>query len=161
MTKQIIDKWLEEIKKDLISNYDRLGLRASGNWANQLESFNKETEGNFKLGIIGERYTGALENGRKPTTRGNKPGILRGIIRRWIDVKGIIPYGGISKDSLAFLITRKIHRFGIRVPNAYNKGGLLSDVVTREKINELIKSLSLFYLQEIKTEFIKTLHGNN
>ena len=161
-TKEIIDNWLSETETDLVKNYDRLGLRASGNWARQLEQFQSEGSNLLKLGILGEKYTGALEFGRLPTKSGSVPGKLKGIIRKWIDVKGITPRDGISKDSLAFLITRKIHREGWKVPNQYNAGGLVADVITKSRIAELMKKLSLYYIEEIKTEMINTLaNGSN
>jgi hypothetical protein len=161
-TKEIIDNWLNEIQTDLIKNYDRLGLRASGNWANKLEQFQNQDGNLIKLGILGEKYTGAIEFGRLPTKMGSIPGKLKGIIRKWIDVKGITPRDGISKDSLAFLITRKIHREGWKVPNRFNAGGLVSDVITKSRISELMKKLSLYYIEEIKTDLKNTLeNGSN
>lgn len=157
MIKEIIDTWLEEVRKDLIKNYDRLGLRASGKWAKTLEPESNIKDDNIKASMLGQQYTGALEEpGRKPS-KNNQGGKLRIAIRQWIDDKRIRPKGGISKDSLAFLITRKIHEEGIKVPNKYNKGGLVSDVVTKEKIQELIDKLGLFYQAELRSSLIKTL----
>jgi hypothetical protein len=158
MIKEILNTWLGDVKKDLIKNYDKLGLRASGKWANSLEEFAKITQFRINAGILGERYTGALESGRKPTKskRAGRP-TLRQLIRVWIDDKKIIPKGKISKDSLAYLIARKIHEKGIRVPNKYNKGGLVSDVVTRARIDQLNEQLSLFYVEGVRSTILKEL----
>jgi len=156
---EIINNWLSSVNSDLIKKYNELGLRASGNWANQLEEFQEKTSKGFKLGIKGEQYTGALEHGRAKTstnTAGNPT--LREIIREWIDVKRITPKDNISKDSLAFLIARKIHEEGIKVPNEeYNKGGLVSDVITKDKIKELGDSLTLSFVNSFKSDVIKVI----
>ena len=80
---------------------------------------------------------------------------MREIIRKWIDVKGIVPKDGISKESLSFLIARKIHEKGIKVPNKFNKGGLVANVVTTKKINELSNNLTLFYVENYKSDVLK------
>jgi len=158
MIKYIVSEWLDDVKDDLVKNYDKLGLRASGNWERKLKPFQKVDSRSIKAGIKGERYTGALENGRKPTStsRAGSP-TLREAIRVWIDDKRIIPKGNITKDSLAYLIARKIHEKGINVPNKFNKGGLISDVVTKERMNKLNEQLTLFYINDFKSDVIKTL----
>ena len=156
-TEKIISDWLSDIQIELIKNYNRLGLRASGNWEKQLEPFQKQTNDSFSIGILGAQYTGALENGRKPTTGNEGNPTLKEVIRIWIDDKGIIPKDNISKDSLAFLIARKIHEDGIKVPNRYNAGGLVSDVVTKKSIEDLNRELSLFYVNDFKSTIIKDL----
>jgi hypothetical protein len=90
------------------------------------------------LTIYAAEYICALEFGRKPTENGTKPGKLRDIIRKWIDEKGIIP-NGISKDSLAFLIQRKIGEEGTTI---WQQGGsdlvsgIFNDALTKEIEND-------------------------
>ena len=95
------------------------------------------------LRVYANKYIGSLIFGRRPTSAGGT-GILKQRIRTWIDDKGITPYGSISKDSLAFIIARKIHKEGTLL---YPQGSdLLSAIVTPALIDE-IKS-------EIFTEII-------
>lgn len=155
MIVDIVNRWLEGVQVDLVKNYDRLGLRASGRWAASLEQFAKFTDNGLSTGILGEQYTGALTDGRKPTnSTGGGAITLRAAIRQWIDDKGITP-DGISKDSLAYVIARKIHNEGIKVPNKYNAGGLVSDVVNQSRIDELINEMKLFYVEEMRGTYIK------
>lgn len=160
-----VNKWLDEAKEDLIENYNALGLRASGNWANTLTTFFEESETNFKLGFIGEDYTYYLENGRGKTSATGpyqKSAGLKVIIRKWIDDKGIQPDGNISKDSLAFLITRKIHRDGIKVgAGQWNEGGIISDILTKQRIEELLKEIAAVKLNEIRTDILKSIKLND
>ena len=96
------------------------------------------------LRVYGNRYIGALMYGRKPTTGGSKPGKLKDIIRKWIDDKGITPSDGMTKDSLAFVITRKIHKEGTGL---YPDGSdLVSAIVTEEFVNSLINELFISFM---------------
>lgn len=153
---QIINEWNSETKGDLIKNYDRLGLRASGNWAESLEEFNNKSQSGFVFGILGEEYTGAIENGRRPNSNQDPDALKKWvgwagntIIKQWVEDKGL----SISPFAVAW----KIAREGWSVPNRFNAGGLVSDVVTDERIAELNKKLSLFFVGEIKSSIIKGL----
>ena len=75
----IINKWLVGVKVDLIKNYDRLGLRASGDWAESLEIFQNRNQGNIKAGITGNDYTQQLENGRRPNKNSSEEDI-----KKWV-----------------------------------------------------------------------------
>jgi hypothetical protein len=156
--KEKIDTWLEDAKSDLIKNYDEMGLRAFGQWARELEPQTIIEQDKYHAKMLGMDYTYYLEHGRGPSRKKGKGGgrSLREIIREWIDVKGIVP-DGISKDSLAFLIARKIHIQGIRVPNQFNRGGLVGNVITRSRVDELIKNTTMIFIADFKSTIIKEL----
>jgi hypothetical protein len=161
-TKEIVDNWLHETEIDLISNYERLGLKASGLWANSLEPFNTNTPTKINAGIKGQKYTGAIEYGRKPNTNQSPESIRKWvgwagstIIKKWCQDKGI-------PKAASYAIAYKIALQGWKVPNQYNAGGIVSDVMTKDRYSDLIKKLSLYYINEIKTDLIDTLkNGNN
>ena len=148
------NEWIEEVKNDLIKQYDKMGLRASGKWANSLESKSEILGGKNILTITGEEYTGALVNGRKPTEKEGSGVTLRDIIEDWIEDKGITLNDGISKESLAFLITRKIHNEGIKVPNSFNSGDLISAVMNQSRIDSLKTLIGSKYMTDIKTTIL-------
>lgn len=152
----ILDKWSQSKIKELQENYLRIGLKASGNWSKKLDYEAEATDNKATVKITGANYTYWLENGRGKTTK-KGDGSLKSIIRKWIDVKGIIPRDNISKDSLAYLITRKIHERGIPVPNPYNAGGLVSKVINKPVIDELTKELGQAKLKEVKSEILKSI----
>jgi len=160
-TVRIIDDWLNGVEKDLVDNYDRLGLRASGQWASSLEPFNNQLPEGFSIGILGEDYTEWIENGRLPNRDQSDESLKAWVgwagstfIDDWLHDKGL-------EDTLnPYAVSWKIALRGWQVPNIHNAGGLVSDVVTRERINDLNKSLGGFYINEIKTEIIKGLNGN-
>lgn len=136
----ILNKYGESISLRLKGSMAEKGLMASGQTASSIEY--KVSEQDFKtiLSILSSIALPALQTGRKPTSKGSGSGpSLRSQIRAWIDVKGIVPDDPkISKNSLAFLIARKIHKFGIKVPNQHNPGGVISDVVNDQLISEMM-----------------------
>ena len=138
----ILKAWGEEKSKELIQTYRAKGLKASGNFERNVSS---KVENNT-LEISAPSYAYQLVHGRGKTKSAGSGGqSLRSLIRKWIDDKGITPTDGISKDSLAFLIARKIHREGITVPNQYNDGRLLKDVFGKNSIDTLKNKIGNFY----------------
>ena len=103
-------------KEDLKTN----NSYATGNLFNSVQYKIEITSTNIILSFDNlPDYYYYVEYGRKPTKRivsssGDKR--LQTIIRKWIDDKGIVPYeiNGVTptKDQLAYLITRKIHKEG-------------------------------------------------
>jgi hypothetical protein len=74
------------------------------------------SENGLKLQFFLPEYWRYVEFGRRETVK-HGDGKLQEKILRWIDEKGITPKDGISKKSLAYLITRKIHREGFKGRN--------------------------------------------
>jgi len=151
-----LTKWCEERNAELIANYRAKGLKASGKFESEL----RYTADESGAQILAPAHVGAMVGGRYKTSNGGN-GSLRSIIRKWIDDKGITPYADkkgrpVSKDSLAYLIARKIHRDGIQVPNSYNDGKLISEVITQAKIDELLKQIGGNYIVEFKNEIQET-----
>lgn len=149
----IINKWLEDRRSDWVSAIDRRGQKASGK--TQQKTYVVATDKGGK--IMTPQPVGALLYGRGKTTAGGQKGagVLQSVIRKWIDDKGISPVD-ITKDSLAFLIARKIHREGIKVPNKYNDGQLYEQVFTVEKFNELYAAIVAKGVLTIKEQIKKS-----
>lgn len=129
----------------MVVKYDQLGFRASGDWERSLKNTINETPTGFHATIEGNHYTYWMENGRKA---GKFP--PRNAILDWINQKGIVAEG-ISKNSLAFLIARKIANEGTKI-----RPGIVSDVLTQDRINQLIKDIGVFYTAQVKSDIIKT-----
>lgn len=147
----IVQKWVEERKTDLIANYNQKGLKASGAFENGLTVSNTETS----VVLTAPQHFGAMIYGRKKTT-GSGDGSLKKVILKWINDKGIKPYDKITNESLSFLIARKIHKEGIIVPNKFNDGKLYSDTFTQEKFDELYKLISNDVILTIKQQTKET-----
>lgn len=105
-------------------------------------------------------YIWTLETGRKPTqTKQAGSPTLRETIREWIDVKGITPDDPkTSKDSLAFLIARKIHREGTKLHRQGGNSGIISAVTNPKYIGEnIIEPMQDALRDEFLTQITKDL----
>lgn len=154
--KTLIQAWINSTEKDLVANYNRLGLKASGNWPSTLRSEIKEHTGGFTVTMYGANYTGVMESGRKPNPK-QDPESLRAwvgwagstFLKKWVQDKGL----SVSPFAVAW----KIARQGIKVPNPHNAGGIVSDVITKERIDTMLRDLSLYMIGNIRSDVIKTL----
>ena len=147
-----IQEWLNEAKGDLEKEYLTRGHKASGNWATQLEDRITETNTGYRAEILGAPYTGIMETGRKPN-------INQGNIRAWVGWAGsTILKEWVKRKSISanpFAVAYKIAREGITVANKYNKGNLVSDVITKERINKLLKNINEAIITNLKSDVIK------
>lgn len=149
-----VEEWLSETTTALIENYNKLGLRASGEWEKSLNGTHEETDTGIKVIISGAKYTEQLSIGRKP---GKMP--PRQVILDWIREKNI--QSELKPQTLAYLIQRKIGTEGIKVPNKYNRGGLITDVLTNERINDLIKNVGNVVLREQRSDILTSLKNGS
>lgn len=154
LTEQILRQYFEATIAKIRENIKtknvagRGPMNASGKSAESLEYVITPTGG----AIYGAGHIFFLETGRGPThaTGPYKAGdSLRSRIRQWIDDKGITPEG-ISKDSLAFLIARKIHKEGTELHNAGGNSGILSEAVNDAELQKLYDAL-FFEMETIIT----------
>lgn len=149
-----VQEWLNETTTALVDNYNKLGLRASGEWEKSLKGTHEETDTGIKVIICGAKYTEQLSIGRKP---GKMP--PRQVILDWIREKNI--QSELKPQTLAYLIQRKIGTEGIKVPNKYNRGGLITDVLTNERINDLIKNVGNVILAKQTSEILTSLKNGS
>ena len=147
---KVLKKFGESLVADISQSIEQSGISASGNL--QRSIYYKLTDN--RLTVYGAPYAKTAEEGRGPTQKAG--GDLRAQIRRWIDDKGIIP-DGITKDSLAFLISRKIHREGTALFNGTDFYGrtkpsmVIEGVVQDGRIDDLKQDLIKTYVAQIKT----------
>ena len=139
---ELTDRLVKDIQTKRVTKYG--AVNASGRLAKSVRYDVK----NSTLTVYAEQYIGALEFGRKS---GKKP--PRDVIRKWIDEKGIIP-NGISKDSLAFLIQRKIGEEGTTI---WQQGGsdlvsgIFNDALTKEIENDFYNLIA----SEVTSDVLK------
>ncbi|RWW99699.1 hypothetical protein [Flavobacterium cerinum] len=117
----------EALKNELVTKYDEINIRVSGNWAENLE-----VEASKDSVTLWGPYS---PDGRKP---GKQP--PSEAIEQWLKDKGIASRleKEISITSLAYLIARKIGREG------WKRQGtpLVRSVVTPERIQQIIDKIS-------------------
>lgn len=156
MTIDVINKWLAGVQNDLTDNYNKLGIRASGNWPNELDPFVEATPLSYRVGMMGAKYTGAIENGRKPNSNQYPEAVRRWVgwagntfLKDWVNNKGI--------NVSPFAVAWKIARDGWQVPNRFNAGGLVSDVVTNERGTQLVRDIAFSTITDFKSDILKNI----
>ncbi|WP_407324034.1 hypothetical protein R5O24_02810 [Tenacibaculum maritimum] len=139
--------YLERLRLKLIKKYDELGLRASGKYEDELEV---QVKGNT-LTMWGAYHSIFMESGRG--SGGFPP---RKAIEDWIETKdGLPPIFKEKKRQFAFIIARKIAEEGITVPNEYNKGKVVSEVLEgflANDIYEMLDELGLIWTRRITSD---------
>lgn len=121
-----IEVLLTKLRDDIEASYIAKGLKASGNFA---ENLKLEMNGN-NAKITAPRYVGVMEGGR---AAGRRPPVA--IIRDWIIAKNKM--GANIPLEAAYPIAKKIGEEGIKVPNKYNPGGVVSDVLNPARVLKL------------------------
>lgn len=155
-TRETIEQWTSETAMDLISNYTKLGLKASGRWGRDLETKIEESGTKYKITFLGSHYTQQLVSGRQPN-KNQSPNSIKAwvgwagstFLADWVRDKGL----NISP----FAVANKIARKGITVPNKFNTGTILSDVFTDSRIDNLLRRLNLMVVDDIRTDIKKVL----
>lgn len=139
---RVVDELKQAILTKRVTKYG--AVNASGKLH---DSIRYDVVGGEKLQVWANDYIDYLVKGR---ANGKRP--PRDVIRKWIDEKGIEP-DGISKDSLAFLIQRKIGNEGTTI---FKQGGsdLLSDIITDELVVESRDRLQNEILNAFQAELV-------
>lgn len=146
--------WFDLLKSDILKEYDAQRLKASGKFERLLEINIKSQDNKIKGVLLGANYAEQLDRGRGKTKASGGTGVLREAIEQWVKDKGIVPRDGISRKSLVYLITRKIHRDGIKVPNKYNVGGIITKIITEQRIQELVDRLVFINVEQLSSDIL-------
>ena len=143
---EIVNAYMEETRKDLIASYLEKGLRASGRYAKGLTYSVEDTGHSIKAYMESEHYVWYMEEGRKPNKQktAKQARSLGKILEQWVKDKGI--------DVKPYAAAWKIVRQGITVPNRFNPGDVVEDVVTNAWFDELVKRLSDNFIRTFTTE---------
>lgn len=144
-TAEILKTWLDNSNADIIVNYDRDNMRASGSFAKGLRTEIKETPSLVTGTLFGAHHSLFVDQGRN---KGKRPPISA--IKKWIEDRRINPTD-ISVDSLAFLIARKIGREGWQ-PKNMPPNGVISSVINQQSIDKLLLSLRKSTVDNVKSE---------
>lgn len=143
----------EKLKQDLLNAYNSKGMVASGNWGNSLKNTTSGTVGTLRAA----QYTEQLQDGRKP---GSFPPVDQ--IRAWVVQKGLVSASAKQSkiNSVAYLVSRKIAKEGWK---RKDHGGvnLVSDVITPERVQEIIDKVGITSTIAITTELTNQLKQIN
>ena len=127
-----------------------MGLKASGAFEDGLST--ETDENSTKIWTV--PHTWYMVNGRGANSKQSEEDVKKWVgwagstfLKKWVDDKGL----SISPFAVAY----KIAREGIRVPNQYNDGTLISSVINDNSIERLLSDMGIFEIKEIKSEIIK------
>jgi len=144
LLEELLNREGSKIVEDLRQSIETSGRRASGATQESIE-YKVTREGDvFVLEVLGAKHIFALERGRGPTQGGSGDGeSLYERILKWINDKPI--QSDLKRESLAFLIARKIHREGYK-----GRQGVLTNVIN----DDLNQRLELEISKTVLNSFI-------
>lgn len=145
----IVTEYLNKTKGDLVKSYRDKGLKASGKYEKGLTISVEDTGRKIKAYIESEGHVWFMEKGRKPNRDQSAKAVrsLGKILEKWVQDKGI----SVNPYAAAYKIVHK----GIEVPNKYNIGEVVTEVITDEWYDKLIEKLSEWHINVIKSEVSK------
>ena len=132
---------VEHIKKEIFESYISKGLVASGEFGREL----KVNDLGNRVTITAPKHTIQMEQGRKA---GAFPPVSA--IKKWIQDKNRTAGTDIPEEA-AYAIAYVIKRDGIKVPNKYNGGGVVSDVINPERVKRLTLDINKIIKAKILT----------
>ena len=148
---QILNDWAEQTRQELISTYQRKGLKASGAFEDGLTT--DTTESRTQIWTV--PHTWYMVHGRGKNSSQDKETVRKWVgwagstfLKKWVEDKCL----SISPFAVAY----KIAREGIRVPNQHNDGALISSVINDNSIERLLSDMGIYVITDIKTEIQKT-----
>ena len=154
MIDEIVTNWLNDCQADLVDNYNKIGVRASGNWEQELETYNRVQPFNIVAGIKGAPYTQFPSNGRNPNKNQSEEAIRKWVgwagstfIKKWVEDKGL--------DLSPYAVAAKIAKKGWEVPNRFNPGGLVDGVITDTRIKLLTDNIIGGMIKELRSDVLK------
>jgi len=150
--KTLIDLITDEMNatKDLVAkSYHDKGLRASGKFERDLEVVIEEQTGVIKARLLGSAHSYYMQYGRRPNAEqtAKQARSLGYILEQWVKDKGI----SVNPYAAAWKIVRE----GIKVPNTYNSGGVISDVVNDKWIEGISNKLIARQTELINSDILK------
>jgi hypothetical protein len=141
---QFAEDTIKAVKLALVAK----SVNASGKLSDSLR-YELDEEG---LSIFITGYGYFVEYGRKP---GGLVPVAS--IRKWIDTKGIVPKGKISKDSLAWAIAKSIEKKGTLTYISKQPKGILSEVTSQANKKRLIGELMPGLVRELTSDILKSV----
>ena len=143
---EIVTAYMEQTKKDLVASYLEKGLKASGRYEKGLSYAVEDTGHSIKAYMESEHHVWYMEEGRRPNKQktAKQARSLGHILEQWVKDKGI--------DVNPYAAAWKIVREGITVPNRFNPGDVVEDVVTNEWFDGLVAQMNDNYIRIITTE---------
>ncbi len=141
LNEEILTKFLEDLKDDLISQQSTEGMRASGRSANELKVLTGGFSGlPYLTGPYWWRYQ-FRDTGRRPGAFPKLDNIIK-----WIEVKGI-DIGDLTVKQMAYLIGKKIASSGTSIYR--REKGIKFDQTLRKHLTPAVKRIATDIRQQV------------
>ncbi|GLB53041.1 hypothetical protein NBRC110019_20810 [Neptunitalea chrysea] len=148
----LFTKYAERLIAYIKEVYVANNIIATGDYGNSLVPELSETGFMIKQAIYGKVIDGGRSAGKRPSI----PSIMR-----WLEnKKGLPPSMLRDKRRTAFAIANKIAKEGIKVPNQYNPGNLITNVVNNflaKDMYDLIGELESYYKGKMKSRMKRAI----
>jgi len=156
MAESSMFNFLNKSITDLKANADRLGLTYTGKYKDELESKIDKSGNTTKYQIWGAEHTNHIINGRGPNKDKSVSAAkkLYPIALEWARTKGPSVQ---NVKQFAFRVALKWVYKGIQVPNQYNPGTAVSDVINERWFRDGISATGGAVLAEFNSEVLRSL----
>jgi hypothetical protein len=146
---EILNTYFDTTIQDLIKAYEEKGLKASGAYGRSLVKEITQSGSQITAKIKGAKHIYWLQHGRGPNKEQTikQARSLGKILEQWVKDKGI----QVNPYAAAWKIVRE----GWQVPNRFNPGGVVSDVINDNWLHKVIELLRYDEIKEIRSEVIK------
>jgi len=155
---ELAEQFLNNIRADIITRHVSLGQRASGETISKLRAVSTPLGGI----LFGPAHIFALDRGRGPTRGGGGGG--ESLQKRIYDWLAFSKYGLSYSDnkqrtSLSWAIATKIHKKGTNLFQRGGGSGLLTNLVTSQRLDALTGAFLDNKSIEFRTAVLKNFKG--
>lgn len=128
--------------------------KVTGKTANSVKLIVEE----LSIEVIANRSIGALIHGRKPTstTTPSTPTLYE-VILQWVKDKGITSSDGLTTETLAYLITRSIHKKGTLLYQSGGNSPIFDTILGQARLDTLANAIAAIQTKVIQSETIKQI----
>ena len=150
---EIAEQFLNNIRADIITRHISLGQKASGETISRLRTVPTSLGGI----LFGPEHIFALERGRGPTRGGGSGKTLQQRIFDWLAFgKYGLTFGNTKeRTSLSWAISKKIHKKGTDLFIRGGGSGLLTDIVTSQRLDALTGAFAENKATQFKSEILR------
>lgn len=154
---ELLQREGDAIIRDLQSAMVSTGVNASGKTSASLLNEVRATGiSRTTMLITGGEGWKFVEQGRGATLK-SQNGVLYPIIKQWVKDKGIAIPNGYTLESLAFVITRKIHQEGTYAFRMNARRDIYTSVITEERINSITSQVTKTFIANATSDVVRAL----
>ena len=149
---KILSSYGDSTVKRIQANLASTGTNATGKTSQSIRYEVKQDGQNITLTILGKKYIGVVETGRKATPDYTKPSLeFVASIKEWVKAKGI-------PTDAYYAIAKSIHQHGTKLKQKGGRNDIISNVINQGLIDEISKSILGTY-SKLLVANVKEIYG--